>query len=1040
MKHPLCVLVCVGLSLVEVSQAQLPLNTRPARAFGYGNPKFSATSVDTTNPNRVEGHELYSAQYVAVDRTSSPAILYVADTYNNRVLAWFDPTSTANNAPSANLVIGQRDPYTTFAQGPSVTGTTFSKGLNQPTGLAVDAKGNLWVVDAGNNRILRYSRDKLLGTDPNQPSLVIGQPDYSKPTLNNGGVSAKSVYLGPGTASGSAQISSITFDASGNLWLADTLNHRVLRYPAASLEGSTNQPEADLVLGQTSMADGSRTIALTSTARLQTRNLFYQPNSVAFDPGGRLYVSDALSRVLVFEPPFATGQTATRVMGVVVAVKGQPVPAAVGPMTLALPRGIAMAGDRPVVVDATNSRILVYDSYDKWPAETATVPSPAASLVIGQSDFGSGGANRGSGEPGPSGFSLPIGLAFDGNDLYVADSGNNRVLDFPIQADGTFADAVRVFGQFDVWYGGVNLLEGKELYLREFRASGSSVTVDFRGAIAVDRRSTPPRLYVADPGNNRVLCFEDARNVNSETLPKLVIGQPDFRRGVTNYPSNDADVKSAQSLYDPTGLAVASNGDLWVVDAGNGRVLRFPSPFDQPVGDTPAIPTANLVLGQQDFTSREVDPSAISMGRPVQVALTANGSVLVSDYAYNRVLFFRQPTDGDFVNGQAAEKVFGQPDFVTITAGNTDTSLNAPLAIATDTDDYLYVADRGNQRIQVYSAVGGGDPIVPVVLSIPITSSAIYGLFVSADTGEIWVADFNGRILRFPNRNNLILDQNPNLTFKPLVQPIAITLDPFGNPIVADVSNRLTFYFPPLTAVSAASYLSRPLSPGMQVALSSQAFITDQNVSFDQAGDSSKMPTTLKDVQVLVNGTPAPIRSISAHQISLITPWSTPTTGTADVIVLNPSSQRILATGTVSLAAATPSLFTVTNDGKGQVVAVNADGSKNDTAHPATAGDFITLYGTGQGVVSGAPTDGEKAAADLTTDDLPDVYFPVTGTDSITKATESTVASGDFSTWKIKVKVPKAATGTIRIAVVYKSIPSNSDGTGATVSTTIVVK
>ncbi len=1042
MKHTLCVLVCAGLSLVEISQAQLPLNTRPARSFGSA--RFSATNVDTTSPNEVDGRELYSPQSVAVDAKSSPTVLYVADTYNNRILAWYNQTSLTNGAPKADLVIGQRDSYTTFAQGPS-SNANFTRGLNQPTGLAVDSNGNLWVVDSGNNRVLRFPKDKLMSSDPNQPDIVIGQADLTKSTLNSGGITSRSVYLGPGSSTGVAQVSSIAFDSAGNLWLSDTLNYRVLRYPAASLDSKLGQPEADLVLGQPDMFTGKQSISLTSSGRLQTRNAFYRPTGLAFDPGGRLFVADDLNRVLVFEPPFYSSMSASRVMGVVVAVAGQPAPAPVSGMTLGGAqtggvKSIGMIGDRPVVTDGANNRVLIYDPYDSWPAETATVPSPAAWSVVGQDGMNSGNANRGGGEPGPFSLSTPVAVTYDGNDLYVADAGNNRVLDFPAESTGTFTTAARVWGQFDVWYGGVNLLEGRELNLREIRIQGTTATADFRGAIALDRNSDPPRLYVADPGNNRVLGFKDARNVTTDSVADIVIGQPDMRRAVLNYPSNTASGQNAQGLADPIGLAVDANGDLWVADSANGRVLRFPKPFEQETDESNPMRTANLVLGQADFESRITDATAGTMSRPVQVALTTNGNVLVSDFTFNRVLFFRKPTDGDFANGQQAEKVFGQPDFTTVAAGNGDNNLNQPIGIATDSDDYLYVADRGNSRIQIFSAVNGGEPVVPLVMSLGKVG-APYGLFVSRQTGEIWVADFSGRrLLRYPNRNNMVLNSDPDLIFQPLLQPVAVTLDPFGNPIVADVGNRLTFYYPPVTAVSAASYFARPLSPGLQVVYGSQALLSAVNKTFDASGSAATMPTVLEDVQVLVDGVASPIRSVSAYQISAIVPWEAATKDTSDVVVMNPSTGRIVAASTFAMAEATPSLFTVSGDGKGQIVAVNADGTKNDAAHPATAGDFITLFGTGQGAVSGVPKDGEKVGSELPTPDTPTVYFPVSGPDGIVTATNSSLVPGEFSMWQIKVKIPKVAVGVIQIAVVYKNIPSNSDTAGNRVVTTIVVK
>ena len=130
--------------------AQTVFNTNPTRSFGHAR----LTPVTSGNPNLVEGRELYQPLGVAVDTSASPPILYVADTFNNRVLAWKN-ASGFNNGAFADLVIGQQDKYSTLVLGP---GTTFSHGLNAPVAVAVDQNGNLYVADSGNNRILRYPR------------------------------------------------------------------------------------------------------------------------------------------------------------------------------------------------------------------------------------------------------------------------------------------------------------------------------------------------------------------------------------------------------------------------------------------------------------------------------------------------------------------------------------------------------------------------------------------------------------------------------------------------------------------------------------------------------------------------------------------------------------------------------------------------------------------------------------------------------------------------------------------------------------------
>ena len=149
--------------------AQVPLNPNPSLALGQPR-ELAATDTRSRGPNWVEGREFDTPSAVALDLTSG--VLYVADTGNHRVLAWRDGRSFQNGA-RADLVIGQRDLYSNAPLGP---GTSLTSGLNSPTGLAVDARGNLYVVDAGNNRIVRYKRPFDQPTDTVLADMAIGQP------------------------------------------------------------------------------------------------------------------------------------------------------------------------------------------------------------------------------------------------------------------------------------------------------------------------------------------------------------------------------------------------------------------------------------------------------------------------------------------------------------------------------------------------------------------------------------------------------------------------------------------------------------------------------------------------------------------------------------------------------------------------------------------------------------------------------------------------------------------------------------------------
>src|SRR6266436_749720 len=103
-------LVCATAGLSQVT-----LNPVPTRIVGH--PNAEQLSVASANPNLVEGRELYSPQGIALDTTVSPPYVYVSDAGNNRILAWKSATGFRNGDP-ADLVIGQRDKFTTAAQGP----------------------------------------------------------------------------------------------------------------------------------------------------------------------------------------------------------------------------------------------------------------------------------------------------------------------------------------------------------------------------------------------------------------------------------------------------------------------------------------------------------------------------------------------------------------------------------------------------------------------------------------------------------------------------------------------------------------------------------------------------------------------------------------------------------------------------------------------------------------------------------------------------------------------------------------------------------
>src|SRR5579883_1119329 len=228
----------VLLASASLVQAQLQFSPIPPRTWG----QVKVQAV-TGSPNLVEGREVNGPQSVAVDTSASPPILYVADTFNNRVLV-FKNALGLSNAQKADYFIGQPDEYTTAFGGP---GTSSAVGLSRPSGLAVDKAGNLYVADTGNSRILRYPAPVAAAASGNGifPDMVLGQKSFASnlPNANLRLPAADTLAL-QGVQTG------LAFDPNGNLWVTDGPNFRVLRYPAAGLANGTNGLAADVVLGQ----------------------------------------------------------------------------------------------------------------------------------------------------------------------------------------------------------------------------------------------------------------------------------------------------------------------------------------------------------------------------------------------------------------------------------------------------------------------------------------------------------------------------------------------------------------------------------------------------------------------------------------------------------------------------------------------------------------------------------------------------------------------------------------------------------------------
>ena len=163
-------------------------------------------------------------------------------------------------------------------------------------------------------------------------------------------------------------------------------------------------------------------------------------------------------------------------------------------------------------------------------------------------------------------------------------------------------------------------------------------------AVAIDTSASPNHIYVADSDNERILGWNDAATFANGAPADLVIGQPDFLSSVcTPFIAGSICIcnpTTADSLCNPSGVAVDKGGNLYVSDNLRSRVLGYSNPFEACKSAFPCIGgPANLVLGQGGgFTSFECnfdtgtnEASDADLCQPTGLALDNSDNLYVAD-------------------------------------------------------------------------------------------------------------------------------------------------------------------------------------------------------------------------------------------------------------------------------------------------------------------------------------------------------------------------------------------------------------------------
>ena len=641
-----------------------------------GQPDFSHNS-----PNCFSGSSLSNPYNIAIDRTSGR--IYVCDSDNCRILWWNSHTSLTNGQ-SADGVIGQPNLYT------NSPATCTQTGMGSPQGVAVDGSGNVWIADTYNSRVLEFAKPSA---NRQAAVLVLGQGDFYSNQPNQGlgwNVCTETTMCYP---------TGVSVDGSGNVWVADQNNYRVLGFA----NPKTNGQAANVVLGKSDFSHKDSVWPPTQAG------LSY-PRGVSVDGSGNVWVADGIPRVLKYSAPITNGMPASIVLGQADFNTYGGVCSRTG---MAYPMGVSVDSAGNVwVADQNYNRALKY-----------SVPISSgmpASIVIGQPDF-----TTYSSDCGPSKLRYFYGICVDSSgNVWIADTENSRILEFN-DPSGNYPQANLVLGQNDFIHNN---------YTRDY-------TLEFPSDIAVD--TSTGRVYVCDKDNSRILWWNSSVSFMNGKGADGVIGQGDLFTGWSN--------GSQFGLDHPQGVFVDGSGNVWVADTGDNRVLEFARP-------TANLPMAILVLGQGGYESADPDCSQFYLDYPSGVTVDSSGNVWVADTDNSRVLKFSVPLS----NGMAASMVLGQQDYVSNNTACSQKGMAGPQGVSFDASGNLWVTDSDNSRVLKYSAPFSNGMAASMVLGEPdftsINSSSGCSQTLTLNparakfdsSGNIWVADQNNnRVLKY---------------------------------------------------------------------------------------------------------------------------------------------------------------------------------------------------------------------------------------------------------------------------------------------------
>lgn len=523
--------------------------------------------------------------------------------------------------------------------------------FNSPQGAAIDAAGNVYVADTGNNVIRKISPNGLSTTLAGQPG-VAGSSD------------------GTGAGATFNQPAGIALDSSTNLYVTD--------YGSSTVRLVTPSGQVTTIAGAAGV--------IGSANNTGTNASFNHPLGIACDSGGNLYVADYGNQLI---RKITTARAVSTFAGQV-GVAGSGSGTGTGAQ-FNQPEGVAVDGSGNVyVADTGNGAIRFITS------------GGAVSLLAGLP--GSLGATDGTGTNAL--FYQPIGIAYTGGMIYVADAFYNTVRQVTpggvvmtvagLAGNGGSVDGAGSLARFqnpqglganasgtvcvaDTGNDNIRLLTGGSMVTT---LAGSPSGTSANGMSTSARLYAPQNLavdtannvYVADTQNSTI------RQISPAGVATTVAGTA----GVFGY----AEGTGSNALFSgPQGVAVDSSGNIYVADTGNNAIRKISSGTSSLLAGWPGNPGNNNGSGTN-----------AQFNHPQGIAVSGT-TVYVAD-SWNHTV--RAITSGGTVTTLAGlSGVYGSYD-----GAGTAARFNNPSGIAADSSGNLYVTDFNNHTIRQIASGG----------------------------------------------------------------------------------------------------------------------------------------------------------------------------------------------------------------------------------------------------------------------------------------------------------------------------------------------